>query len=129
MINPRKLAAIDIVFLGHKLIIAEFAAGVLLSTALGVFILVRAHSLRQIGLGVYFATLGINYVPMLVYAILIARGQSARAELGDEIDDPRGAMAKYRRQSLLLLIPLLVPILAIVQERRKAQAARTGASL
>lgn len=125
MINPRKLAAIDIVFLGHKLIIAEFAAGVLLSTALGIFILVRAHSLRQLALGVYFILLGINYVPMLVYAILITRGQGARADLGEELDDARRAMAKYRRQSLFLLIPLLVPILALVQERRKAQAAGT----
>lgn len=127
MINPRKLAAIDIVFLGHKLIVAEFAGGVLLATALGVFILVRAHSLRQLALGGYFITLGINYVPMLVYAVVIRRNQSAKAELGDELDDPRRAMAKYRRQSLLLMIPLLVPILAIVQKRSKTQADRGGA--
>lgn len=114
-------------FLGHKLIIAEFTAGVLLSTALGVFILVRAHSSRQLALGVYFTTLGINYVPMLVYAVVITRKQSAKAELGDELDDPRRAMAKYRRQSLLLLIPLLVPILAIVQRRSKTRADRGGA--
>jgi hypothetical protein len=36
-------------------------------------------------------------------------------------------MAKYRRQSILLLVPLLVPILALAWERRKAQAAQTGA--
>jgi hypothetical protein len=31
-------------------------------------------------------------------------------------------MAKYRRESTLLLVPLLVPILAIAQRRRKGQA-------
>ena len=59
---------------------------------------------------------------MLVYAIVISRKQSARAEMGDELKDKRRAMAKYRRQSILLLVPLLVPILAIAQQRRKNQA-------
>jgi hypothetical protein len=124
MINPRKLAAIDIVFLGSKLIIAEFAAGVLLSVALGAFVLFRAHSFCQFALGIYLITLGINYVPMLVYAVTITREQSALAELGDELKEKHRAMAKYRRESIVLLVPLLVPILALAQERSKAQGVR-----
>jgi hypothetical protein len=124
VINPRKLAAIDIVFLGSKLIIAEFAGGVLLCVALGTFVLFRGHSFWQIALGLYFISLGINYVPLLVYAVAITRRQSARAEIGDELSDERRAMAKYRRQSILLLVPLLVPILALARERRRAQAAQ-----
>jgi hypothetical protein len=120
--NPRKLAAIDIVFLGSKFIIGEFAAGALLSAALGVFVLFRSHSFMQVALGLYLISLGVNYVPMLAYAVAITREHSARAELADELKDERGAMAKYRRQSVLLLVPLLVPILALVQQRRKAQA-------
>ena len=127
MINPRKLAAIDIVFLGSKLIIAEFAGGVLLCVALGTFVLFRGHSFWQFALGLYFVSLGINYVPLLVYAVAITRGQSARVEMGDELIDERRAMAKYRRQSILLLVPLPVPILALARERRRAQAAQTGA--
>jgi hypothetical protein len=122
--NPRKLAAIDIVFLGSKLIIGEFATGVLLSAALGIFVLFRGHSVWQVALGLYFISLGINYVPMLAYAVAITRQQSARAEFGDELKDEHRAMAKYRRQSVLLLVPLLVPILALVQQRRTATAAR-----
>jgi hypothetical protein len=124
MINPRKLAAIDIVFLGSKLIIAEFAAGVLLSVSLGVFVLLRAHSFWPLALGLYLISLGINYVPMLVYAVTITKGQSARAEMGDELQDKRRAMAKYQRESILLLVPLLAPILALAQERSKAPAVR-----
>jgi hypothetical protein len=127
LINPRKLAAIDIVFLGSKLIIAEFAGGVLLCVALGTFVLFRGHSFWQIALGLYFVSLGINYVPLLVYAVAITRGQSARVEMGDELIDERRAMAKYRRQSILLLVPLLAPILGLARERRRAQAAQTGA--
>ena len=121
MVNPRKLAAIDIVFLGSKIIVAEFAGGVLLCVALGMFVLSRGHSFWQFILGLYLISLGINYVPMLFYAVAITRGRIARAEMGDELRDERRAMAKYRRQSILLLVPLLVPILALAQERRKGR--------
>ena len=113
MINPRKLAAIDITFLGSKFIIAEFSCGVLLCTALGVSTLLRAGSFWQITLGAYLICLGINYVPMLVYSIAISRGQSARIEIGEELNNCRRAMAKYRRQSMYLLVPLLVPAIAL----------------
>lgn len=122
--NPRKLAAIDIAFLGSKIIIAEFACGVFFCVALGAFVLFRGHSFWQVALGLYVISLGINYVPMLVYAIAIAKGKSARAEMGDELEDERRAMAKYRRQSVLLLVPLLVPILSLAHERRNAQSTR-----
>ena len=117
MINPRKLAAIDIIFLGSTFIIIEFAGGVVLCAALGVFVLLRSHSAMTLALGLYLISLGINYVPMLIYAVTIAKNDSAWVEIGNELDDKRQAMAKYRRQSILLLVPLLVPILAF----RKAQ--------
>src|SRR5215813_6216363 len=117
VINPRKLAAIDIIFLGPKFIIIEFAGGVFLCAALGVFVLLRSHSVMTLALGLYLISLGINYVPMLIYAVAITKNDSAWAEIGDELDDKRRAIAKYRRQSILLLVPLLVPILAF----RKAQ--------
>ena len=113
MINPRKLAAIDIAFLGSKFIIAEFAAGVLLCAALGAFTILRAGSLGQRAFGLYLICLGINYVPMLVYAIAITQGQGAQAEIGDELSNSRRAMAKYRRQSIFLLLPMLVPVIAL----------------
>ncbi|HEY1471334.1 MAG TPA: hypothetical protein VGF61_20015 [Candidatus Acidoferrum sp.] len=125
MINPRKLAAIDIVFLGSKFIIAEFAGGVILCVALGTFVLLRGNSFWQSALGLYFISLGINYVPMLIYAVVITRDGSARAEMCDELTDKRRAMAKYRRQSILLLVPLLVPMVALGQERRKAPPEQT----
>jgi hypothetical protein len=113
VINPRKLAAIDIAFLGSGFIITEFAAGVLLCFALGAFILLRAHSFWQLALGLYFISLAINYVPMLIYAVAFTRRRNARIEIADELNDKRRAMAKYRRQSMFLLIPLLVPIVTL----------------
>ena len=89
VISIRKLAAIDIVFLGFKIILAEYAFGVSFSIALGVFVLFRSHSSREIALGAYLICLGINYVPMLAYAVAIGDRESSRAELADELNDTR----------------------------------------
>jgi hypothetical protein len=117
-IDLRKLAAIDIAFLGRKVIVVEFAAGVVLSTALGLFVLVRGHSFWQIMLGVYFLCLGINYAPMFAYSMAIPTQDRARQEVADELADRARAMSKYRLQSMLLLVPLLVPILTFVARQR-----------
>ena len=121
MINLRRLAAIDTVFLGYKFVLAEYAVGVFFSAALGLFVLFRAHSFWQIVLGIYLICLGINYIPMLAYTLSIANKESAQTELGDELSDKPAAMSKYRRQSLLLLIPLAAPILAIVRHQKSEQ--------
>jgi hypothetical protein len=118
-INLRKLAAIDIVFLGPKVILVEFAAGVLLSMALGIFVLVRGRTFWQIVLGSYLISLGINYVPMFFYAVAINKRQTAHVEIADELADKHQAMSKYRRQSLVLLIPLLPPALAWIAHRHR----------
>lgn len=57
---------------------------------------------------------------MLIYAIAINKAQSARRELGNELDDQRAAMSKYRRQSLWLLVPLIIPLIALRQRRKSS---------
>jgi hypothetical protein len=109
----RRLAAIDVVFLGFKFVVLEYGLGVLLSVALGVFVLVRSHSIWQVTLGVYLICVGINYIPMFLYAISIANRKNAQAELGAELIGERKVVAKYRRISLLLLIPFVLPALTI----------------
>lgn len=120
--NVRRLAAIDIALLGYKVVCAEYAVGVVLALALGIFVLFRSHSIGQFGLGAYLVCLGINYVPMLIYTIAIGSRQKARVEMADELADwgKKSAMSRYRRVSLLLLIPLAVPILACFYERSRA---------
>jgi hypothetical protein len=113
----RKLAAIDIVFLGFKVVFAEYLCGVLLCVVLGFFVLLRTNSVSQILLGAYLIFLGINYVPMFAYALAIGNRQKAQAEVAEELSNRRVAMSKYRRVSLLLLVPLLVPIVALTQGR------------
>lgn len=125
-VNFRKLAAIDVAFLGPNLIATEFAFGLLLSVALGVFALLRARSLWGTAVGTYLVCLGINYGPMLAYALAIGNRENAQLELGDELKEKRAAMSKYRRQSLLLLVPLVVPIFAIFRRAPRANTAHAG---
>ena len=119
MLDVRKLAAIDIAFLGPRLIIAEFALGVFGSLALGTFIALRSQGTSGRLLAIYLLSLGVNYVPLLLHAISLRRAGTARAEIADELAETKRAMGKYRRGSLLLLLPFVVPALAVVQERRR----------
>jgi hypothetical protein len=116
MINVRKLVAWDIAILGYRFILAEFTAGVVLPVLLGLFILLRSHAFWQVALALYFASLGINYVPLWLYALAIGRRRSASAEVEGELADRTKSGLRYTAQSLLLLVPLLIPVVAVVQE-------------
>jgi hypothetical protein len=121
VISLRKLAALEVFFLGPMFILAEYACGVLLSIALGAFVLYRSRSFPQILLGIYLICLGVNYMPLLFYAVSVRdRLQAARA-IEDELANTRKSMSRYRTQSLILLLPLAVPVLALMQEGRRSQ--------
>jgi hypothetical protein len=118
-VNVRKLAAIDLHFLGPKVILTEFSAGVLGPIALGLLTLRKAYSYnwpRGLTLfGAYLLCLGLNYVPLLLHAIDLARSRSASREIADELSERRVVFRKYRRQSVYLLIPLAIPIAAFLR--------------
>jgi hypothetical protein len=128
MIDLRKLAAIDLVFLGYPLILTEYVFGVIFSLALGTFVLLRGHSGWQVLLGVYFVCLGINYIPMVVWTLSIRSRQNARQELGEELGDLNRAMTRFRRQSLALLLPLLPVFLVITARMDRSRARSAGSS-
>ncbi|MBV8629631.1 MAG: hypothetical protein JOZ83_01820 [Silvibacterium sp.] len=117
MIELRKLAALEVLFLGPKLVIAEYACGVFLSVGLGALVLARGHSLWTI-LGTYLICIGFNYLPLLIHAIVLRDKQDAQNEIGGELADKRKTFSKYRSQSLLLLVPLFVAVLGILQWKR-----------
>jgi hypothetical protein len=76
----------------------------------------RFHSARMTVFGVYLLFLGTNYVPLLLHAVSMARDGSAHEEIAQELGNKQAAMQKYRRQSLFLLVPLIVLIASVVQE-------------
>lgn len=125
-INVRKLTALDLAFHPAWLILTEFAFAVTLGGALGIFVLVRAASAFGIVVGVVLLAVGLNYVPLLLYAIAIQRRQSARAEVAAELAQRNVYARKYGVQQALLLVPLAIVLLALSQEWRR-RAPKAGA--
>jgi hypothetical protein len=78
----------------------------------------RFHSLWMLLFGIYLVFVGLNYVPLLLHAIDISRKGSAQLEIADELENKQKTFRKYRRQSLWLLVPLVIPIFAIRQRNR-----------
>ena len=123
-ITIRKLAALDIVWHGPKLILAEFLLTVGLGSALAVFSLsffIRssAHPIFALILSLVFLGVTLNYVPLLLYAFHFVRHKNAELEVAFELAHKERFARKYQLQSLLLFVPLVVSILAIVQEWQK----------
>jgi hypothetical protein len=120
MIQVHKLVAVELTFLGPKIVFAEYGFAVVVSAAIGLLSLrtglFHTHAVWQILLGIYLLFLALTYAVLLSCAISMARRGNAREEIADELDDTRSTFRKYRRQSLWILVPLAVPLAA----RRKA---------
>jgi hypothetical protein len=132
-INIRKLVALDIVFHGPKLILAEFALVVGLCGALGAWSLFSFfhspdHPLFTVILGLVLSWIALNYVPLLLYALSFMRHKNAELEVVVELAHKERYARKYMAQSLLLAVPFVVPILAIVQEWQKHSSSQTSLS-
>ena len=123
MIEIRKLAALELAWAGAPLIVAEYVVGVVVPLGLGLLSFRAALTampepvIWQAVVGLWLLSIGANYVPLLVYAVAIARGGSAASEGRPEI----ARVARYRIQQLMLLAPLLVVIAAAGQELRRAR--------
>jgi len=125
LVNVRRLAAVDLLGLGPKIVIPEFALGAIGAPALGVLTLIRSMSTAMTASGVLLIGLGLNYVPLLIHAIDLTRRSTAAEEIADEGADRGALYAKYRRQSLWLLLPCVVAVADLAQ-RLSARADRRG---
>ena len=119
MINIRKLAAVDMAWLGPRVILVEYALGIILPTVLGLlslragwFGLVRSNWEGVTGL--WLLGIAVNYVPLFIYAILIARGGTVKQEGQPELAHAR----RYGLQQVIIFVPLLVAMVALLQETR-----------
>jgi hypothetical protein len=119
LIEIRKLAAVDMAWLGVQVIVVEYALGVVLPLALGILSF-RAGLARpdpwnwQTAFGIWLVAIAANYVPLLIYALSIALAKSAQKEGRSEIKHAR----RYGVQQVIILIPFFVVIAALLQERR-----------
>jgi len=117
-ITVRKLAALDIVFHGSRLILIEFALGMVVCAILGLWSFFSPiHLLFMIIIGCFFLWVALNYLLLLLYAISIVRRKSAHQEVAFELVHKDTYARKYTLQTtMLLLVPLVLPLLAVYQE-------------
>jgi hypothetical protein len=118
LINVRKLAAVDMAWLGSRVIVAEYALGVLLPLALGILSVGRGLGEpepvnRQVVFGIWLVTIAANYVPLFLYALAIACAGTVQVEGQPELKRAR----RYGIQQVMILVPLFVVGLALIQER------------
>jgi hypothetical protein len=118
LINIRKLAALDIVFHRPQLILAEFAFGVAVCSALGLWSFLSPIRFPfMIVIGCFFLLVALNYVTLLLYAMSIVRRKSTHQEVAFELADKDTYARKYTLQTtVFLLVPLVLPLLAVYQE-------------
>ena len=118
LIEVRKLAAVDMAWLGTRLVLAEYALGVVLPLALGSLSIVRGLGERdpanwQTILGIWLVTIAANYVPLFLYAMAIARGGTVQAEGVPELKNAK----RYGIQQVMILVPFFVVGLTLIQQR------------
>jgi hypothetical protein len=125
LIEVRKLAAVDMAWLGSRLIVTEYALGVVLPLALGLLSLVRGLGEAepanwQVGFGIWLVTIAANYVPLFLYALAMARAGTVQEEGLPEMQHAR----RYSIQQVMILVPLFVVGLALIQERGRRNRKR-----
>ncbi len=120
MINIRKLVALDMLLHGTRFILAEFAFGVLCPLLLFVLFL-RAkllggdEPLWVTLMDCWLIGIAINYIPLFIYAVMIAR----KGSVAEEGQPERASVIKYSIQQFIIFIPLLVALIAFIQENRR----------
>ena len=116
----RKLVALDITLHGSRFILAEFGVGTPVIIALGLWLMLTG----PFALGVYLLLTGINYVPLLVYAIILARRGTAENEVAYGLSHDKHYNRKYSTQQLIVFIPLAMALLAVAQELKTRSSMR-----
>ncbi len=129
MINIRKLAAVDMARFGTRLIVAEYALGIILPVFLGLIsihagLFGPAPSDSRTIIGIWLLGIAANYVPLFIYGMLIARGGTTKEEGLPEFAHAK----KYGVQQIMILVPLMVVIVTLVQEGRSPRQNRIEVS-
>lgn len=123
-LDVRRLVELDMGFLGRKVIVAEFAAGVAGSIVLGALSLAYAARLHA-GLiswpvlgGIELVAIGVNYVPLLIAAL-----QTKQPAKPDDAAEAR----RYGVRQAWLLVPLATVVFALwPASSRRSQSAVTS---
>ena len=111
----RKLVALDLVLHGPKFIGIEFGIGTPVILAVGGYLATGPPGLGRL-LGLYLLLIGINYIPVLAYTIILLRTRSWKSEVEEGIATNPHYIRKYSTQQLLIFVPFAIVLLATYQE-------------
>lgn len=122
LLNVHRLAAADMwgtagSLRRRRLIRAEFVAGAIGCTALGVYASVTASSTTWVIVGVWLVGVGINYVVLALYAQRLSRPGELEAELRGLDIGRELRRAGVRR--LWIAVPLVIAIAALTSLRTR----------
>ncbi|MFI5404588.1 MAG: hypothetical protein ACHQYR_02550 [Candidatus Gagatemarchaeaceae archaeon] len=112
LVNVRRLVALDITLHGPRFIMAEFGIGTPAIIAVGTTLTLSGPLI----LGIYLVLTGVNYLPLLIYTVVIVRKGSAQAEVVEDLARNKHLVRKYSVQQFLLFLPLVVFLMAVWQE-------------
>ena len=115
VVNVRRLAAIDMYGLRgterrRRLILAEFIFGAVAVVAFGVWFIAAADRPADRLVGIVIIGVGLNYVPLTLYAIGLLRPGALDAELAG-VDTGR-EIRRYGLLQVWILVPLSLVVLA-----------------
>jgi hypothetical protein len=112
LMSVRKLVALDITLHSSRVILLEFGLGTPVIILVGSWLMLSGTIFI---LGLYLVLIGLNYVPLLLYAIVVTRKGSAKTEVEGLAND-RHYIRKYGSQQFMILVPLAILIIALIQE-------------
>jgi len=120
IVNVRKLIALDISLNGWVPITAE-----MFFSLFGMMALVMlARPILNIYFSIYLMIVSLNFIPLLIYALIIGDRQNAKKEARVELSKmkkygPKSIQNYNLQQWLLVFIPFAMIILTILQEIQK----------
>ncbi|MBS1747266.1 MAG: hypothetical protein JST21_13935 [Bacteroidetes bacterium] len=114
IIRIQNLVAIDRAIHGKKIVLLENLGAVLFCFGLGIYIINQAKYVNAIWMALSFWGIGFNYIPLFIYSVSKKSNLSSDSKLLSKESKKR-----YTIQSLFLLVPFLVFIIAVIQRPRR----------
>jgi hypothetical protein len=109
----RRLVAWDITLHGTRFILIEFGLGTAALILFGYWLM---STISGLFVGLYLFLVGINYLVLLVYAVIISSLGSAQGEVDPDLAHDKHFVRKYGLQQLLILVPFAVLVVTLIQE-------------
>jgi hypothetical protein len=100
----------------RRIILAEFVISCLGGIAIGLWLLVAGSNVAFMVFGALIIGIGLNYAPLLVYAIQFSRRGALEAEVADV--DVTAELRRYSVWQMWVFLPLAFVVLDVQRRRR-----------